>query len=213
MTGVDSAELIWIGIVLLAMAFTAAALLDARADRDAVRRRNGRVRTIQTRGNVRREWLRLVTLGVMLGAVITLLPVERVTPTVVLLMAAPLVILVASALDAVDRRALGRVSDDEIVAERSRVEAKLDALAVQGAGLAAQVTVGTVAATAAAGDARSAAFRAETSVTDAAVKAKESFDAAMAAYLSDEPMRATIEDTAEQVHEIHDRVVPPKDES
>lgn len=214
MSGIDPVELIWIAFILGGAVFVVAALFDARADRDAVRRSNGKVRTIQTRGNVRREWLKLAKLGVMLGAVIPLLPVVRpnvVSPTVLLLMAVPLLILIASALDAKDRRELGRISDAAIEAERASVESKVDALAEQ-------ITVGTEDATAAALAGAEAATRAEAAVAESTARVAEAFGNATANNLkiADQAqlistLQPAIKETRELTGEVHDAIIHPKD--
>ncbi len=210
----NEVEQFWLVSNCLVTLMTVAALIDAIADRNAVRLRNGMARTITARANVRREVIRLVIQALLIAVIIPRALIDDpavFTPGIVILLCVPLVLLLNTILDARTRRQLAALSLEQIEAERTRLEEKMDALAAQGADLSAQVTVGTVAATAAAGKAQVAATRAEASVVDAASKAKESFDAAMATYLSDEPLRATIEGTAEQVHDIHDRVVLPKD--
>lgn len=129
---VDAIEAIWITLNLTTFVLTASALLDAMADRAAVRLLNGRARELAAAGIVRREVLRLAVQALFLIAIVPGLFVERpvsLTPTVLALMSVPAILLVSSVLDARDRKAMTVIVASDALSYRAdalqRIESEL----------------------------------------------------------------------------------------
>lgn len=146
-------EVIWIALNLTTLVLTLSALMDALADRTAVRLLNGRARELAASGIVRREALRVVVQVLLLAAVLP--AVAPVTPhlTIGALMAVPVVLVASSILDARDRRRATILVAADILADRVSAMSRLE---------------------------------------DAAADVK-----------------ATVDETAAQVHDIHDATVRP----
>lgn len=145
---VNVIEAVWISLNLSTLILTVSALLDALADRSAVRRLNGQARELAAGGIVRREAFRAVVQALLLAAVIpgTMAPGEATLSfTVAALMAVPVLLLTSSLLDARERKAMTILVAVEMLSERvgslARVEAQnadlADAMLAQGASAAA----------------------------------------------------------------------------
>lgn len=109
--------ILWVGVTLAGAVWTLLNLLDAIADRAAVRRLNGKAPRTVAKNSVRREVVRLVMFGALLIAAAPFLPREvRIGGLIVV----PFGLSLNSWLDRVERKALARVSRAEIDAERER---------------------------------------------------------------------------------------------
>lgn len=106
---ISAVEAFWTVTNLVTLILSALALLDARADRDAVHALNGRARELAAAGQVRRETLRVIVQALLLSVVIPSLfsPGDvRLSPQIVALMIVPVILFAGSWLDRRDRRAL-----------------------------------------------------------------------------------------------------------
>lgn len=133
MISIQPLEALYLVINLTAFVLTFSALVDARADSAAVKLLNGKARELAATGNVRREALRLVVLGLLLsiaGPGLLSDQEVRLSPFVVDLMAIPIVLLVSTILDARDRRAMTAVVAADLLAAGAsaleRIEQKID---------------------------------------------------------------------------------------
>jgi len=102
-------EALWIVTNLTTFALTLSALVDARADREAVKLLNGHARELAASGIVRREWIRLIVQMLLLAVAIPGVVSDReivLTLPIAALMAVPCLLLLSSFLDARDRKAL-----------------------------------------------------------------------------------------------------------
>lgn len=106
---INAFEAFWILTCAIGAIVTAAALVDAWADRAAVKLLNGPIRTRIARGAVRREVFRLISqlllLAVALPAIFTPGDVP-LNPQIAALLAVPAVILASTLMDYNDRHAL-----------------------------------------------------------------------------------------------------------
>lgn len=98
-----SLEVIWISVSLIGVSITSYLLTQSNADRDVVRKMNGRARLVAVSGDVRREALRLTVQVLLLVVAFSQVPREV---RIGLLMAVPVVMCVQSALDLRERRRL-----------------------------------------------------------------------------------------------------------
>jgi hypothetical protein len=117
---IDPIEALWITTNAVALVFTAIALWDAWRDRGLAPR--GTARRLVARGNVRREFLRLVCQSLLMSIIVPGLSSSRPTPVtlvVAALVAVPIVLLVSSIFDWFDRRALLRIVVADVAKERS----------------------------------------------------------------------------------------------
>lgn len=118
---VNLVEAVWIALNLSTTVLTVAALADALADRTAVRLLNGHANELAAAGIVRRESFRLVVQGLLLAAVVPGLFTAgeaTFTPTVLFLMAVPLVLFVNSAFDARERKTMTIMVAADLLAEK-----------------------------------------------------------------------------------------------
>jgi hypothetical protein len=130
---VEPLEAVYVVINLTAFLLTLSALVDARADSQAVKLLNGQARELAAAGNVRREALRIVVLLLLLSIVVPGLHVDReipLSPLVVALMGIPLVLLASTVFDSKDRRAMTAVVAADLLTAGNdhlqRIEDKLD---------------------------------------------------------------------------------------
>jgi hypothetical protein len=108
---VGPVESFWLAVNLLSLALTIQALIDARRDQIAVKALNGRAREVAAAGDVRRAIERIVKVSLLLGVVLASEAFRNdreieLTPSLVLLMLVPCVILLSAYLDARERRLL-----------------------------------------------------------------------------------------------------------
>ena len=102
-------EAAWVALNVATLLVTTVLLREARRDHEAVKALNGRTREIATRGDIRRESLRIAVNALLLSVVVPGLFVDRpvnLSPPVAALMAVPLVLLLSSFLDLRERRLL-----------------------------------------------------------------------------------------------------------
>lgn len=173
-------EAIWIALNLTAVVLTLSALVDALADRSAVRLLNGHARELTANGIVRREVLRLVVQSLLLLAVLpeafSSAPAE-LNHTIPTLMAVPVVLLASSFLDARDRRRATIMVAADILAERTTAMARLEAAIADNKTAIAENTDLTVMAGERADDARATASSVETTVGHTAEQVEEIYGA------------------------------------
>jgi hypothetical protein len=182
---------------------TVSALVDARADSQAVRLLNGKARELAAAGNVRRELLRLIVLILLLSIVVPELFDDAeiaLSPFVVALMAITIVLLVSTILDAKDRRAMTAVVAADLlnagVSALQRIEEKLD----QNTEISQQASDHADAAYHEANDVNNKIAR----QGDALLQQGE--DRAAAFELA-QRVEGTVDATASQVSDIHDATV------
>ena len=123
-------ESLWIALNLAALILTLSALVDALADRTAIRLLNGHAREAAAAGIVRRESFRVVVQALLLLAVLpgALVPGEAVINlTVFALMAVPVVLLTSSILDARERKLTTIMVAADILAESTKGMARVEA--------------------------------------------------------------------------------------
>jgi len=135
-------EAVWITINIAAIVVVISNLLGAIREKHAYVALAGPergARSVITRGNERREWLRLIKQFLLLIIVIPSAfspgdinlslnpdsPMFSVTVFVVTLMAVPLVMLYGSVMDARDRRSLAAITYADLLAERDLTEARM----------------------------------------------------------------------------------------
>lgn len=102
-------EAIWTATNVLALLVKVWLLREAIRDHRAVKLLNGAAREIATRGDIRRESIRIGVTLLLLSIVVPGLFIDRditLTPAILALMAVPLVLLLQSALDLRERRLL-----------------------------------------------------------------------------------------------------------
>ena len=122
MVDVHHVEAIWVLINLTTFVLTLSALIDARADRSAVKLLNGHARELVAEATVRREGLRLIVQSLLLVVVVPGLFSSReivLSPAVVALMTVPVVLLSSSFFDARNRKALTALVAAEIAANHA----------------------------------------------------------------------------------------------
>jgi hypothetical protein len=133
-------EAFWLAINSLTFAITVVALLDALSDRKAVKLLNGHAREITSRGNVRREVLRLVVQSLLLAAIFPSAFLDNqtpLTPAVLALITVPVVLLGNSILDTLDRKALAATVMAALVTSREAHDSVMErAIEAQGEQLA-----------------------------------------------------------------------------
>ena len=123
----------WLALNLVTLALTVAALIEARADREAVRALNGRARELVAAGQVRRETFRTAVQGLLLAAVFPSLLARPELGIIAIgaLMTVPVLLLIASLTDARDRRRMTVFTAAQVLADDAsalaRIEAKVDA--------------------------------------------------------------------------------------
>lgn len=123
---IGSVEAVWLTFTLAGAAITWWALRDALQDLDAIQHLNGDIRSINARGNVRRETVRFFLQAVYLGLAIPALfstAEIRLTPFLAGLMSLPALQLVNTASDYIDRRRIARKLMDDMVAARLKAQA------------------------------------------------------------------------------------------
>ena len=133
---VNAIEAVWVALNFTTLILTIASLLNAWGDRAAVKLLNGRAREFAINGIVRRESFRVLVQGLLLAAVLPDLihaGESVLDPPVVALMAVPVVLLVASVLDARDRGVMTAMVAADLLIQReagiARIEAQNDDLA------------------------------------------------------------------------------------
>ena len=133
MLSVQPFEALYIVIILTAFLLTISAVIDARADRAAVRLLNGHARELAAEGNIRREQLRLVILAFLFVIVIPGLFDDSeipISPLIIALLGIPVVLLISTVFDAKDRRAMTILVTADLVKKQdttlNRIEDKLD---------------------------------------------------------------------------------------
>jgi len=134
---VNAVEFFWVSLNLATAVTTVLVLADAVRDQRATRNLNGSARGIVARGNVRREWLRLVIQFAFLAVVIPDLFRDGDTPLtwpVAIFLSIPVLLLVNSYSDYRDRGVLARKLAVDIETERNaslvRLEIRTDKLEV-----------------------------------------------------------------------------------
>lgn len=199
-------EAVWISLNLITLILTLVLLIDARADRTAVRLLNGKARELAATGTVRRESFRVTVQALLLGVAVPGLFSDReaqLTPSVVMLIAVPAVLLVSSFLDYIDRkRMVVLVTADGLLVRNTTLDRIEQAVA------AVQVTAQE------ASDHADKAYHEANSVNEkiaahGAVLVQQGQDMA-----ADRERNAasdvTIETTAEEVHDLHEGTAPEK---
>lgn len=122
-------EAFWIGVNGFACLFTTLALIDAWADRQAIRALNGRAREIAANGNVRRELLRLVVQNILLLLVVPGIFSDQQVPLnffVVMLIAIPVVLLISTVADLRDRKRLLAIISSDLDQERRKAMQRIE---------------------------------------------------------------------------------------
>lgn len=113
-------ETVWIVINLVTLFLTAVAFVEARADQLVIKNLNGKAREMVSQGITRREGLRVVVQLLLLLAVVP--TVFKATSfgwvTLFALMSVPVVLLLASVLDARGRRALIALTAADVLSDR-----------------------------------------------------------------------------------------------
>jgi hypothetical protein len=125
---VNAVEALWIGLNAVTALLTVFALLDARADAAAVKALNGRAKEIVARGNVRREWFRLIIQFLLLGVALPGLFTARevsLNLVVIVLMSIPAILLLQSILDAMERHRLAVALRVKIMKEEIAEEGRI----------------------------------------------------------------------------------------
>lgn len=106
---VGPVELFWLAVNLMALALTVQALIEARHDRETVKRLNGRAREVAVAGDVRRAWERIVKVSLLLVVAVPGIFSDRditLTPPIVALMLVPCIILLSAYRDSRERKLL-----------------------------------------------------------------------------------------------------------
>lgn len=176
----NAIETLWIALNLTAVVLTLSALVDALADRSAVRLLNGHARELTADGIVRRESFRLVIQTLLLVAVLpgAMVPGEAVINlTIIALMAVPVTLVTSSILDARERRRSTIMVAADILAERTTAMARLEAAIADNKTAIAENTDLTVMAGEKADDARATASSVETTVGHTAEQVEEIYGA------------------------------------
>ena len=200
---VNGVEALWIVLNLTTFVLTASALLDARADREAVRKLNGSARELVAKGIVRREGLRLVVQVLLLIIVVPGVFADRefnFTPAIAALMLIPIVLLISSAVDARDRRALTVVVAADLLEERTTALDRLEQALTENTDITREASAH---ADAAYHEANSVNLKIA-DLNEALVRQgdEQASDRQSGVEVA-EAIGATIEDTAEKVTDIH----------
>lgn len=198
-------ESVWIALNLSTLILTVSFLLDALADRSAVRRLNGQARELAAAGIVRREAFKVAVQALLLSVVVpgALTPGEpTLSFTVGALMSISVLLLASSLLDARERKAMTILVAVEMLGERTGSLARVEA---QNAGLAEAVADNTRISQAAS-DHADHAYREANSVNE---KIAAQGAALLAQGESAAEIAATVEDTHTKVDEIHRATVEP----
>jgi hypothetical protein len=131
---VSLVEFLWVMLNTITLVFTITALVDARADREAVRLLNGKARELAASGIVRREMVRVIVQVLLLSIAVPGLFSDRETalsPVVAALMAVPLFLLLSSFWDARERKAMTVIVTAEALTVKTdaleRIERKVEA--------------------------------------------------------------------------------------
>jgi NADH:ubiquinone oxidoreductase subunit 4 (subunit M) len=106
---IGAVEMVWLGVTFLALMLAIREYIEARRDRDTVRRLNGRAREVAAVGSVRREGLRVVILGLLLSVAVPGIFSDReivLSPAITALMLVPCLLLLGAYLDGRERRLL-----------------------------------------------------------------------------------------------------------
>jgi hypothetical protein len=219
---IDAIEAIWIALNLSTFVLTAAALLDALADKRAVVALNGHARELIATGVVRRESLRLVVQGFLLAIIVPGLFDDRPTPLnffVVILMAIPVVLLLSSVLDARDRRAMTVLVAADLLHDRADSFKRIETLITKTTGSLRKDIAENTVVSQQASDHADRAYHEANSVNEkialqgeAITKAGEQRDADIRDRATDRAADAklvsrvetTIDDTHEKVADLHD---------
>jgi hypothetical protein len=179
----------WIASLVIALALTIAALLEAHRDWNALRKFNGSARGVVARATIRREWFRLATQVALLVVALPAITSTReivMTPSLLALLMVPLFILANTLSDRAMRDRLAHKLAEEIVHERNasllRMEDRLNVRA----------------------DAREDAAHAR-----ADEHAKAAGDRAAVVTKQAGEIKVTADETAVEVHDIHDATVEP----
>jgi hypothetical protein len=190
---VDYVEALWVILNLVTAALTLSALVDARADRSAVRLLNGHARDLAANGIVRREAIRLVVQVLLLAIAVPGLFSDAprpLTPGLVMLMAIPVLLLLSSFFDARDRKALTVLVAADLLATRATKDAEIIAALHENTRISQKAS-----------DAADAAYHEANTVNEKL--------AAMSQGRTEmtEAMAETVEDTHDRVTDIHGVVV------
>jgi hypothetical protein len=190
---VDYVEALWVILNLVTAALTLSALVDARADRSAVRLLNGHARDLAANGIVRREAIRLVVQVLLLAIAVPGLFSDAprpLTPGLVMLMAIPILLLLSSFFDARDRKALTVLVAADLLATRATKDAEIIAALHENTRISQKAS-----------DQAEAAYQEANHVNEKL--------AAMSQVRSEmtEVMAETVDDTHDRVTEIHGVVV------
>jgi hypothetical protein len=190
---VDYVEALWVILNLVTAALTLSALVDARADRSAVRLLNGHARDLAANGIVRREAIRLVVQVLLLAIAVPGLFSDAprpLTPGLVMLMAIPVLLLLSSFFDARDRKALTVLVAADLLATRATKDAEIIAALHENTRISQKAS-----------DAADAAYH-EANTVNAKLAAMSQGRTEMT-----EAMAETVEDTHDRVTDIHGVVV------
>jgi hypothetical protein len=199
MIHLNAVEVAWITINVIAATMTIAALLEARHDWAVLRKFNGSARGVVARGTIRRETFRLLSQLALLAIALPAVFSDReivLTPTLILLLSVPVFILANTISDRRTRNVLHAKLEEDIVKER---DASLDRLRTE---LNADA------------DARAAGLNARADEREAAANVRADDHAkvagARAAVVTKraDEIKVTADETAVEVHEIHDATVP-----
>jgi hypothetical protein len=118
-------EAFWLITLGVACLISTAALADAIADRRAIKSLNGKARRIIGAGNIRREAVRLIVQLLLFLLAVPAVFDDRdipLSPTLVVFLCVPVVLLLNSIFDLIERRALSKIIEDEIEIERSGIK-------------------------------------------------------------------------------------------
>ena len=137
-------EAIWIVLNLITFALTVSALVDARADREAVKLLNGHARELAASGIVRREWIRLAVQTLLLTVAIPGVFIERdivLSVPIGALMVVPVLLLLSSFLDARDRKALTVLVAADLLADATTRFDQLERLVTENTAISTEAVV------------------------------------------------------------------------
>lgn len=197
---VNALEFAWVTITLGALIFTVASYFDARSDRAAVTKLNGKARELSATRVVTRQGLLVMALVLLLAVAIPglfLADSERREPwlmalTIGGLIAVPITLLVLSLIDTRDRkRLIILLAADALLIKTDaleRIEKKVEA-----------------------------GLQTAERAYEAANHVKERFDAVNERITAGQDLAderhaatgATIDSTAEEVHDLHEGIAPP----
>jgi hypothetical protein len=193
---VDPIEGFWLAINLFALSVTIAALIDAVDNQRAVKLLNGHARELATEGTVRREALRVVVQVLLILVVIPGLMIDRpitLSGPIVALILVPVVLLVSSLLDARERRSLTVITAAELVIERDSLIRQLLVDVRENTRISQEAS-----------DHADAAYHEANSVNAKIAAQGDRIDIIGTERAAAETrMSATVDATAEEVHDIH----------